>query len=138
MSRPEGSGPSNIPHNVPEDSRRDDRMPSVPLARYVEQTMSPSTPHSRSDPPQYIAYNLPASSRLSYPPEPHPRAGNHHNVHPQRHMDLPRSHEHRVVYSRQGAYYPQEGSVPPAHQPAPRQRTAVACRYCRRRKVFYY
>lgn len=24
---------------------------------------------------------------------------------------------------------------PPQHQPAPRQRTAIACRYCRRRKV---
>ena len=33
---------------------------------------------------------------------------------------------------------PMRGGPPPhmyANQPAPRQRTAIACRYCRRRKV---
>ena len=135
MSRREGSGQSHIPRNVPEDIRRDDRQPSVQLPPYVEHTMPPSTPHARSDPPQYALYNPPPSSRLVYPSDHHARVDTRHTGHPQRHMDLTRSHERGILYPRQGEFYPPEVGVPPAHQPAPRQRTAVACRYCRRRKV---
>lgn len=137
MSRRPGSGHSHhIPQNVPEDIPRDDRRPPPPhLARYVEHPSQPTTPHSRSDAPHYIPYQVP-TSRVSYAPDPrHPAAEPRHPMHVQRHMELSRSHERGVVYPRPGEYYPPEAPIPPIHQPAPRQRTAVACRYCRRRKV---
>jgi hypothetical protein len=136
MSRREGSGQSHIPKNAPEETRRDDRPPSTPLTRYPDRPFPPSTHHSSSD-PQYTQYNVPvASTRLSYPPEPSPPGDPRHAVHPQRRMEPSRSHERGVMFTGQGEYYPSETVPPPVHQPAPRQRTAVACRYCRRRKVW--
>lgn len=136
MSRREGSGPSHIPQNVPEGNGRDDRRPSVPVTRYPDLPMHPSTPHSRSDAPQYSAYNPPPQSRLSYPPDPS-RPDSHYSAPPPRQMEMSRSHERAIVYARPPDYYSSETVVAPVHQPAPRQRTAVACRYCRRRKVCF-
>jgi hypothetical protein len=52
-------------------------------------------------------------------------------------MEITRAHEHGIVYTRPQDYYSTDAVVAPVHQPAPRQRTAVACRYCRRRKVYF-
>jgi hypothetical protein len=139
MSGREDSRQSHISQNVPEEARRDDRHPSAPLARYAEQPMPPSASHSRSDSLQYAPYTgpppPPPPPRLSYPPGPPHRPDTRHAPQAQQQLDLARSHERAIVYPRHGGYYPQEAGVAPVHQPAPRQRTAVACRYCRRRKV---
>lgn len=138
MSRREGSGLSHTPQNAPEGNGRDSRPPSLPASRYVDLPMHPSTQHGRSDPPQYSPYgHPPPHTRLSYPPDP-PPPDSRHSVPPPRQMEMTRPHERAVVYARPPEYYTTDTLVAPVHQPAPRQRTAVACRYCRRRKVCFY
>ena len=133
MSRREGSGQTHHPPTVSEGNNRDRRPPSAQYSRYSEHPVQPPPLHARSDlAPHYQTYHPPPPARLSYPPDP-PRPDPRHLAH-QRHAPL-RGSEHASMYSRP-EYYPVEAVIPPVHQPAPRQRTAVACRYCRRRKVF--
>ena len=64
---------------------------------------------------------------INLPPPPHQQ-------HP--HPDMYGMRQHDMY----APYPPDPRGIPPPHmayqsQPAPRQRTAIACRYCRRRKV---
>ncbi|KAF2465998.1 uncharacterized protein BDR25DRAFT_328377 [Lindgomyces ingoldianus] len=84
-------------------------------------------------PPTHINTSLPP------PPPQEPRPDMAAHQHPQQQYRLPGPHEWTRAPPPPDPYRPQ---APPAnymnhgHQPpAPRQRTAIACRYCRRRKI---
>ncbi|KAF1997963.1 hypothetical protein P154DRAFT_536810 [Amniculicola lignicola CBS 123094] len=75
---------------------------------------------------------------------PHPHPHPQHPQHPQQQYRLPGPHEWTRAPPPPDPYRGQQPPPPPpgymghahGHQPpAPRQRTAIACRYCRRRKI---
>ncbi|ORY12290.1 hypothetical protein BCR34DRAFT_301725 [Clohesyomyces aquaticus] len=84
-------------------------------------------------PPSHINTSLPP------PPPQEPRPDMAAHQHPQQPYRLPGPHEWSRAPPPPDPY---RGQPPPAnymnhghHPPAPRQRTAIACRYCRRRKI---
>ena len=95
--------------------------------RYIEHPPLPTTPHTRSAALNPSPYQVP-TSRVSYADTRHPAAGPQHAIHSQLHIDLPIA----PLYPCLADY-----RMPRVHQRPPRQRIAVACRYCRRRKVNY-
>jgi hypothetical protein len=134
MSRREGNGLSH--HHPPtaasEGNGRDCPQPSVPRPRYSEPMQH--SPPTRSDLPYSASYN-PQPPPMLYPLDYH-RSDPRQIPPPPRHLDTLRVLERPPhMYGRPVEYFPVDPVVLPIHQPAPRQRTAVACRYCRRRKV---
>ncbi|TID19352.1 hypothetical protein E6O75_ATG06690 [Venturia nashicola] len=113
-------------------------------------------PPSQAPPPQQAAYppasqpptTLPSLSER-YPQQPPPDMALHHPATPQYPPQPPpgyppqQAHYHQPPYRTHDPYRgppPPHGAhpypyPPQQHQPAPRQRTAIACRYCRRRKI---
>ena len=76
--------------------------------------------------PSMSTYNAPYGAPVSYSPDPRAYQQDSYRSPP-------------AAYPDDRAYQPDYRTPPPAPMPyqqsAPRQRTAIACRYCRRRKV---
>lgn len=70
---------------------------------------------------------------LSHPPAQGPVMATLQPSHPDQYRALPSLPPPQQMYAQQYPQAQQMGYGPT--QPAPRQRTAIACRYCRRRKV---
>lgn len=87
-------------------------------------------------PPPGSSYPPSDQDRAYYPPPQYPPPGSMAAIHP--HAQAPDAYR---LPPPPGAYRPDPYGQPPATQvvhyqaAAPRQRTAIACRYCRRRKV---
>ncbi|KAL2042670.1 hypothetical protein N7G274_004429 [Stereocaulon virgatum] len=94
--------------------------------------------------PQRGAYPAPSQALTYRPPQPYGNSpstpGDMVTLPPPQHAQ---HHQHPGMYpphDMYAPYPPDPRGLPPQHmayqsQPAPRQRTAIACRYCRRRKI---
>jgi hypothetical protein len=138
-------GPQQPPNYLPPlQSGSDPRSPSYPPAEhqrggYYDDRRSQSQPQPPLPPHQQPPHHPPPSpyhdqyARDAYYPRPPPPQGPPSNGYPR---------EYHAQPHPAGPYYPQE--YPPQGPPgvpsgmaqaAPRQRTSIACRYCRKRKI---
>lgn len=138
---PPQNGQAPLPPLQPPQA--DSRSPTYPPHAdprddYYAQRRPP--PYDRD--PYYGAYR-------GHPPPPDyygrgqpPPHEDYHRAHPPRHEGDFRPHPYEAEYAnghpRNGYPYPQGAPMPSGpqlQQAAPRQRTSIACRYCRKRKV---
>lgn len=101
---------------------------SVPSQDLLRPRLEPYTDDPFQPPPQGYGSSPSTPGEMINLPPPQ------HQQHPHPEMYGMRQHD---MYA---PYPPDPRGIPPPHmgyqsQPAPRQRTAIACRYCRRRKV---
>ncbi|TGO16231.1 hypothetical protein BTUL_0030g00150 [Botrytis tulipae] len=144
------------PHHSFGDGRGYSQQPPPPSYRhhsyqdsrgYPQQQQQPppvTRHHSYNDERGYSQQQHPAPSHHSYQDsrgysqQQHPPAPSHHSYqdsrgYPQQQPPHPAHYPYH-----DGRSYPQDQpptAQPPLRQSAPRQRTAIACKYCRRRKI---
>ncbi|KAL1974191.1 hypothetical protein VTN31DRAFT_5751 [Thermomyces dupontii] len=119
--------PESIPSSVTQPPPPTTQI-SLPPSSSLPQP--PPAEHDRQRPP----YQYPPPSTYSVPPPPLNMA----SVHPQSSQpphDLYRLPPPPGAYQRPPDMYAQPPQPLVYQAPAPRQRTAIACRYCRRRKI---
>ncbi|TGO88559.1 hypothetical protein BPOR_0155g00130 [Botrytis porri] len=124
------------PHHSFRDGRDySQQPPAPPTYRHHSYQDSRGYPQQQPPPPtRHHSYN----DERGYSQQQHPAAPSHHSYqdnrgYPQQQLPHP---SHYPYHDGRG--YPQDqppAAQPPLRQSAPRQRTAIACKYCRRRKI---
>ncbi|KAF5876998.1 putative c6 transcription protein [Botrytis fragariae] len=133
--RPMPAGYDAPPHHSFRDGRGYSQQPPPPTYRH--HSYQDSRGYSQQQPPpatRHHSYN----DERGYPQQQHPPAPSHHPYQDSRGypQQQPPHPPHYPYHDGRG--YPQDqppAAQPPLRQSAPRQRTAIACKYCRRRKI---